>query len=197
MTSTNPVTLAAGVGVKSSSPHPFSSYCYYPKGVSFEDQEANEEIILMIRRHFVTNIPWIVTSLVLAILPFTLFPIIASLSPFMLPSPDIQLLALAFYLLGVFGFALLRFTLWYFNVGIVTNLRLRDIDINGLLYKSISEAKLSFVQDVSYDQIGLIRSVFNYGDVLVQTAANVSNIEYDRVPKPATISKIISDLTTP
>lgn len=179
-----------------SHPHPFTSYSYYPEGVSFEDQEENEEIILIVRRHFITNVPWLATALLLSLLPFTLFPFIGTLSPFMLPSEQLQTLILAFYFLGIFGFILLKFTLWYFNVGIVTNFRIRDININGLLYKNIAEAKLVSVQDVSYDQIGLIRSIFNYGDILIQTAANISNIEFDRAPRPATISRIISDLTT-
>lgn len=176
------------------SPHFYSAYVDHPKNITFVDQEEDEEILLFIRRHFVTNVPWIVGSLVLAILPFTLFPFLVAFSPFPLPSPQSLFLMLLFYYLIIFGYVLLKFTLWYFHVGIVTNKRVVDIDIHGILYKDISEAKNEFIQDVSYTQNGFIRSVFNYGDVFVQTAGSMQNIEFDKAPRPATITRIIGDL---
>lgn len=177
-----------------STPHFFSSYCHYPKNVWFEDQEEDEEIILIIRRHFITNVPWIFFGILFALFPIILFPFLLQFSPFGLPSASVQSLAILFYYLGIFGFLLLNFTLWYFNVGIVTNIRIRDIDIHGLLYRHIAEAKLETVQDISYDQIGFVRSVFNYGDVFIQTAGTIANVEFDKAPKPATVARIIGDI---
>lgn len=176
------------------SPHFYSSLVRYPKNVRFADQEENEEIILIVRRHFITNIPWLAAVIILAILPFTLFPIIFSFSPFpVLSSQTIFLLAFFYYLI-IAGFVLLNFTLWYFHIGIITNIRIRDIDIHGILYKDVSEAKNEFIQDVSYTQIGFVRSIFNYGEVSVQTAGTKPNIEFDKAPRPAEITRIIGDL---
>jgi len=176
------------------SPHFYSSLVHYPKNVRFSDQEENEEIILIIRRHFVTNIPWLAAVIILAILPFTLFPIIFSFSPFPVLSAQTIFLITFFYYLIIAGFVLLQFTLWYFHIGIITNIRIRDIDIHGILYKDVSEAKNEFIQDVSYAQIGFVRSIFNYGEVSVQTAGTKPNIEFDKAPRPAEISRIIGDL---
>lgn len=176
-----------------STPHFFTAYSHHPKNVWFDDQEQNEEIILIIRRHFITNVPWITTAIIFALFPIAL-PLILRFSPIALPSTEVQLLIIALYYLGIFGFILLSFTLWYFNVGVITNIRIRDIDIHGLLYRDISETKLETVQDVSYNQIGLIRSIFNYGDVFVQTAGTIANVEFDRAPKPATVARIIGDI---
>lgn len=174
--------------------HFYSSYANYPKNISFVDQEEDEEIILFIRRHFVTNLPWIIGSTILSILPFTLFPFLVNFSPFPLPNTQTIFLLILFYYLIIFGYILLKFTLWYFHVGIITNKRVVDIDIHGILYKDISEAKNEFIQDVSYSQIGFIRSLFNYGEVFVQTAGSMQNIEFDKAPRPATITRIIGDL---
>lgn len=175
-------------------PHFYSSFIHYPKNITFSDQEENEEIILFIRRHFITNVPWIVGAFVLAILPFTVFPFVISFFPFSMPDAQTVLLFLLFYYLGILGYILLKFTLWYFHVGIVTNIRVRDIDIHGILYKDISEAKNEFIQDVSYTQIGFIRSLFNYGEVFIQTAGTKPNIEFDKAPRPSEIARVIGDL---
>ena len=60
--------------------------------------------------------------------------------------------------------------------------------------RQISEAKNKSIEDVSYTQIGFVRSLFNYGDVMVQTAGAENNIEYDRVPRPSVVADIIGDL---
>ncbi len=174
--------------------HFYSSYVDYPKNISFVDQEEDEEIILFTRRHFITNFPWVFGSFVLALLPIALFPFLMRFSPFPTLSTETESFVLLFYYLIILGYVLLKFTLWYFHVGIITSKRVIDIDIHGILYKDISEAKNEFIQDVSYSQIGFVRSLFNYGEVFVQTAGSMQNIEFDKAPRPATIARIIGDL---
>lgn len=176
------------------SPHFFSSYCPYPKAVTFQDQEKDEEIILLIRKHFITNVPWITSTIVFSLFPIILFPLILAFSPFPIPTTFAQLLIIAFYYLVLMGFVLLKFTLWYFHVGIITNIRIRDIDIHGILYKDIAETKYEQIQDVNYTQIGFIRSLFNYGEVLVQTAGTLANIQFDKAPKPTKIARVIGNM---
>ena len=177
-----------------SNPHFYSSFCYYPKNVKFVNQESDEEIILLIRRRFIVNFPWIASGLFAAIAGPLLFPIILSGLPIPPINPFQQMIMMSLYLLIVFGFLLTKFTLWYFHVGIVTNKRIKDIDIHGVLFKDIAETKISFIQDVKYSQIGFLPSLFNYGDVFVQTAGAEPNIEFDRAPTPARIAKIIGDM---
>jgi hypothetical protein len=174
--------------------HFYSSFCSNPKGLSFAEQHENETILLLLRRHFVTNLPWIAVSLILAVIP-AIFPLIENLFPFPLPSVSTLVLLLVFYYLVLFGFILLNFTLWYFQAGLITNLRCLDVDLSGILYRQISDAKNENIEDVTYTQVGFIRSLFNYGNVLVQTAGAEENIEYDRIPKPAKVSEIIGELS--
>ncbi len=173
--------------------HFFSSYCRNPKGVSFGEQEENETILLLLRRHFIINLPWIATAIALLLLPF-IFPFILRFFPFPLPEQSTVALFIAFYYLVIFGFVILNFTLWYFHVGLVTSIRVIDIDLSGILYRQISEAKNKNIEDVTYDQIGFVTSLFNYGNVHIQTAGTEANIEYDRVPRPSQVADIIGDL---
>lgn len=176
------------------SPHFYSSFTHFPEGVSFEEQEENEDIILLIRRHFATNLPWIFASIFLVLFPLA-FPFFINFFPFPLPSQQTISFYIAFYYLVVSGFTIINFTLWYFNVGLVTNLHVIDIDLSGILYRQISQAKMEKIEDVTYKQSGFIRSLFNYGNVNIQTAGEEENIEYDRVPRPAKVAEIINDIT--
>lgn len=175
-------------------PHFYSSFCYYPKNVKFVNQEADEEIILLIRRRFIVNVPWIATGLFALIAGPILIPILIASLPIPPIDPFQLNIMLSLYLLVIFGFLLTKFTLWYFHVGIVTNKRIKDIDIHGVLFKDIAETKISFIQDVKYSQIGFLPSLFNFGDVFVQTAGAEPNIEFDKAPTPAKIAKIIGDM---
>lgn len=177
-------------------PHPshfYSSFTENPTGIYFAEQEQGEEILLLLRRHFITNLPWMLTALFFAILPIS-FPFAFATLPITPPQPGTIALLLLFYYLVLFGFVLVKFTLWYFHTGIVTTRRLIDIDLHGILYRQVSETKNKNIEDVSYDQIGFVRSLFNYGDVHVQTAGAENNIEYDRVPRPSIVADIIGDL---
>lgn len=179
---------------KKSTPHFYSSYCYYPKNVKFINQEKDEEVILLIRRRFIVNLPWILTGVFFAIIGPALFPIIISSLPIPPINPLQLSVMLSLYLLIIFGFLLTKFTLWYFHVGIVTNKRIKDIDIHGILFKDIAETRISLIQDVKYSQVGFLPSLFNFGDVFIQTAGAEPNIEFDRAPVPSKIAKIVGDM---
>lgn len=172
----------------------FSSLGHYPKNVTFLHQDADEEVVLIIRRDFITNLPWILSFGVAALVP----PLVAFFAPFFFPSLSISatlaLLTVLFYYLVLFGFVLLYFTIWYFNVGIVTNKRIIDVDVPNILIRELSEARINTIQDISYTQIGGIRSIFDYGNIDIQTEALRLTIEFDRAPSPNFIRKVIGDL---
>src|SRR5581483_8651255 len=52
--------------------HFFTTYCEYPKNIHFGTQEPNEQILLFLRRDFITNIPWVISSIILAVAPMLL-----------------------------------------------------------------------------------------------------------------------------
>lgn len=171
-----------------------SSLGVYPENVRFENQEVDEEIVLLIRRDLITNVPWILTTLVLILIPFLVAAFADLFSPFFNISTNTQLILLLFYYLTVFGFVLVQFSLWYFTVGLVTNKRIIDLDLHGILTKHVSETRINLIEDVSYTQVGSIRSLFDYGDVHLQTAGTLTNFEFDRAPDPARIVRIIAEL---
>ncbi len=175
------------------SPHFYSSLVARPKGVHYQYQEEDEEIILLIRRGFITNLTWILGAFVMVLVPFFL-PSLLSVFPFFNPSSTTTTAFLLFYYLIVSGFILLNFTLWYFHVGLITNKRAIDVDLNGILVRDIAETKLNLIEDVSYKQVGGLHAIFGLGSVSIQTAGPHVNVEFDRIPQPARVARIITNL---
>lgn len=177
-------------------PHFYTSYGENPVGVTFAEQEEGEVVVLLLRRHFITNVPWIAFSILLSLIPI-LIPFVASTFPFPNFSQSTIILLLTTYYLFIFGYILINFALWYFHVGLVSNLRIVDIDLAGILYRQITVAKHENVEDVTHSQVGFVSSLFNYGDIHIQTAGTQVNVEFEKVPRPSTAADIISDLSKP
>src|SRR3972149_1999613 len=105
---------------------PFTALSYNPDGVVFKDLDQDEKIILLVRRHFGTNIPWILELIAIALIPIFFVPILPTFFPFINVSLASKIAFLALYYLAVFAFVLINFTDWYFNVSLVTTQRVID-----------------------------------------------------------------------
>lgn len=166
----------------------FSAFVPKPRNVHFETQEEEEKIVLLLRRHLITNIPWILITIILIAVPFfyPLFPIFH-----FLPKHYLPIIFLGWWLLIV-AFVFENFLLWFYNIYIVTDERIIDVDFYHLLYKVISDAKIDKIQDVSYKQSGIIEALFNYGDILIQTAAEKTQFVFEKIPNPDKVVSIIN-----
>jgi len=168
----------------------FSSFVYMPKKASFKAQEPDEEIVMMLRAHVITNLRWIFIAVIFLLIPGYLFNL-AFFDVF--PASYITAFTLFWYLV-VLSFILENFLGWFFNVNFITDERILDVDFHNLIHKEISTAGIDSIQDVSYTQTGTFQSIFNYGNVFVQTAAEKPRFEFLKVPQPDRVVSILSDL---
>ncbi|HWA52316.1 MAG TPA: PH domain-containing protein [Patescibacteria group bacterium] len=170
--------------------NPLSAYCYFPHGVGFINKEPDEKIILLVRRHVITNLGWITLVIIMLVAPAILnyFPLLGFLPL------KFQTLAVLFWYLLTLAIAIQGFLSWFFTVNIVTNLRVIDIDFDNLIYRKVTDAKLDHIEDATVKMGSVIRTLFDYGDVLIQTAAEVPEVEFWAVPHPDKIDKLLSDL---
>jgi hypothetical protein len=169
-----------------------SSFALYPEHVDFETRSKDEKIILLLRQHPIVNVKWIIVAFLMVLVP----GVIRGLGFFAsLPAGVDLVVTLSWYLLTM-AYALEHFLGWYFNVYLVTTERVVDIDFYNLIYKQVSDANLDKIQDVTYSMGGVVRTIFNYGDVRVQTAAEIAQFEFGAVPSPDKVVKIMQDLTS-
>lgn len=173
----------------------FASYVEKPADVRFADQERDEEVLLMLRAHPITNVPWILILLLLLLAPLVLPQILegTNLDPTALPERTQILLLLSWYLFS-FGYGILSFLSWYFNIHLITNRRVVDLDYYGFLFYRLSEAPLYQIQDITYQVGGLFSVIFNFGDLYIQTAAEKREFDFLKIPNPAKVHDLLTDL---
>ena len=73
----------------------------------------------------------------------------------------------------------------------ITNQRIIYVRQDGFFARDISEQRLDKVQDATSEIHGVMSTVFNYGTVQVQTAAELERFSFDQVPKPEKIRDLI------
>lgn len=169
----------------------FSAFMPQPPGVGFESQHENEKILLVLRQHPVVNLTWILITIVLILAPFLLFPLIPL--QIVLPGNFLFFLMVAWYLF-VTVYAVESFLGWYFNIYVITDERIIDIDFYSLIYKSVSEAKLDKIEDVTATTAGFFGAFFNFGNITIQTAAEQREFDFQKVPQPAKVTKFLNEL---
>src|SRR3990167_10711789 len=166
----------------------FYSYCLNPQ-VKFDTQEDSEKVYLLLRSHPFTQIGWILSSIFFFVLLFVLNLFLQSF----LDSGQILIINL-FFIVFILSYIWFNILSWYFNVGIITNKRVIDIDLHAVIYKEISDAQLGKIEDITVKSGGYLQSLFDYGSIFIQTAGAAVNIEFNNVPHPTDAVQVINNL---
>lgn len=170
-----------------------------PKGVNFEAQNDDENVVLFMRAHPVTNLPWMFAAIVILFIPmiWTVYPLLTGLSI------ALRMAITTAWYFGLAFFIFQKVVSWFYNVYIVSDERVIDVDFYGLLYKNVKTAPISRLEDVSYTQKGILSSFFDYGNVVVETASEQRSDSggegsgmfiFENVPSPNDVVKVISEL---
>lgn len=69
-----------------------------------------------------------------------------------------------------------------------------DIDFINILNKKIAETRISKIEDVTQRSGGFLMAFFDYGNVIVQTAAMEQAFQFHLVPHPQKVVTIINQL---
>ncbi len=166
-----------------------------PIPLHFEGEEADEKVLVVLRAHTITNIGWVLTSVFLLMIPYLalIYLVFASLEniPFSLWT---ALVATLFWTLIVLGIAFQQFIHWYFNLYILTNKRIVDIDFFGLFHRRLSQTHLVNIQDITCSKAGVLQNFLDFGDLRLQTAGTSANFEFLNIPDPEGSQKQVLSL---
>ena len=160
----------------------------FPKDISFHGQDKGEDIVLIIRAHWITWVPQISLSLMLVIIPFLLTFVFNGLS---------ISFTIGLILLGIIVSVtntLNAFFKWFYSVNIITTQRIIDVDFVNAFQHRFSEAQLEKIEDISHQHIGFIGTFFDVGTVFIQTAASQSEFEFQNIPRPRDVQDTLNDL---
>ncbi len=76
----------------------------------------------------------------------------------------------------------------------MTNEQVVDVDWYSVIYRKISSAQISKIQDVTSKQGGVLAGVFDFGDVIIQTASELPNFDFSKVPHPQLVVRKLKEL---
>ncbi len=172
----------------------FPAYFDRPERMGFADQEADEVLELFLRKHWATNVPWIVLSIFLFFVPFLAVYFIGYMGIGFTVPYRIGLGLLVLWYLLLTAYILEQFLHWYYNIYIVTNTHIVDINLVSLLSRNVREGQLEDIQDVTIHLTGVFGSLFNFGDVFIRTASEGTILSFDDVPYPDRVAERIQDL---
>jgi uncharacterized membrane protein YdbT with pleckstrin-like domain len=158
--------------------------------ITFDSQAKGEKIILLLRQH-----PAVLFKPILILLVASFFPLMFSYTPFLSFLPlQFHVAFTIGWLVAELGFALQIFVCWFFNVYLITDERIIDVDFISVVSKNISTAKIENIEDVTFNTQGAFASFFDYGTITVQTAAEKNEFEFDNVPRPSKVAALLNEL---
>ncbi len=153
-----------------------------------------EKSVLTFRKHPIVMMSTVMTAAVLFILPPAAYVLARVIKPELFSItgvfPIFIMVASAFFLSG-WLFIFQSFIDYWLDVFILTDKRILDIDQEGLFKRTVSELRLYRVQDVTAVVTGVMHTFLDYGSIHVQTAGEEERFQFDDIPHPNNVAKMI------
>jgi len=146
--------------------------------------EPDEKIIYSIRRHPFAFVPSILILTAMAIIPPLLLILFRSaLDVIINPTyTDWIAVGLGCYYLFFLTVGLVFWIDYYYDLYIVTDAHILDIDQSSLLSRRVAHISLARAQDVTSKIRGFWQNLLDFGPILIQTAGHEEDILLEDVP---------------
>lgn len=159
------------------------------------DLNPDEQVVRVFRRHIINYLPVLFSTIVIvivSILAETWLTTHATLIPSVIPIATITLGLLIIQGIA-FAVAIIGFFVFRANRIVLTNQHLLQITQSGLFGRNLSKFSLDELQDVKGTRKGVFATIFNYGELLIQTAGESENFLFRPVGDPLVSAETIND----
>lgn len=160
-----------------------------PIDVSFEGKFPDETVYYIFEKHWIAELPELLTLIFFYIVPIIATIVITFLVPVRF-IPLVWLLA-SFYLIVTGILLLIRWLNEALDLFVLTDKRLIDITQRGFLSRQTTTANLSQIQHVTYKQRGVLDTMLNLGVVDVLTAGSNPDMALEYIQNPAQVTDLI------
>ena len=164
---------------------------------TFPGQHDNENVILVLRKHPISLLGYAIQLLFFLFLPVLSYIFLIPIAfPIFLEYPYQNI----YFMFSVifYGFIwITAFVIWvdyYLDIWIITNERLLDIEQKGFFNRTVSELDLKKIQDITSNVNGIIQTIFGFGNIQIQTAAEEKKFELKSIHHPVTARRKIIKL---
>jgi len=166
------------------------------KKIILKDFKPDEKVLTVARHHWFVFFRDLIGIALLFLIPFFAIPILSAFvqpgsSPVTVPN-GFGFFFASFWALILWQMLFARWTDYYYDVWIVTNWRIIDIDQKGFFNRDIATLlNFEHVEDVRTNINSVIGTLLEYGDIQVQTAAAHREFIFKEAGNPRAVEKII------
>ncbi len=158
--------------------------------------QQDEKIILKVRKHWWRLFTWGFRMAMLALIPLIVFALLAVFSVEKIDTHTINLFGF-FYSMWIAILWILFFIEWTdyrFDMWVVTNQRIVDIDQAGLFARDIATVRLSDIEDITIEMYGVFSTMLKFGTLMVQTAGSKNEFFIKNARNPEEVKEKIYSL---
>lgn len=150
---------------------------------SFEGQRSGEDVLVVWRKHpVVLAKPGLMIVSIIFIVALVLKYLGAS---------GYSSVAIVVGLVLSIGIALYDWFKWWNGMYILTTERIIDVDQRNPFHRVVGELPIENIQDAAYEVKGLMATLLNYGNVVVQTIGGGTTITMELVEAPYSVQQAI------
>ena len=164
---------------------------------SIPGMQNQDELVIFARRHWVSFLGQFILSFLMLVLPALIVMIFYFTQPGIFGGYVRNVLVIlggTYYLIAI-TFAFSAWVSYYYDLYIVTDDALVDIIQLGFFGRKTSRLSLLRVQDVSSSTKGILQTMFQFGDVLIETAGEQNqNFSLKAVPNPQVFAAKVMEL---
>lgn len=164
------------------------------KEIRLKDFKPDEHVLIVVRRHWFVFFRQIIGLMLLFFIPFFAVPILS----LFITSGGVDIPnGLGFFFASLWALILwqmlfARWTDYYYDVWIVTNWRIIDIDQNGFYSRNIATLlNFEHIEDITTHVKSVIGTFLNFGSVQIQTAAAKREFIFESVSNPRNVEAVI------
>lgn len=156
----------------------------------------DEKIVLEVRRHWFMFFLQTLYLAVFIAVPLGFWAALAYTNTFIVNPellPIFNLIAAA-WLLMVWMVFFINWTNFYLDAWLITNKRIIDIEQYALFNREVGDFRIDNIQNITINVEGVIATLLNFGDVLVETAAENKNCLIKDAPHPGKVKAVVAHL---
>lgn len=165
-----------------------------------------EEVKFIVRHHWAGFLGILTIVVLMALFPiFLLFAANLAFRGDLTAVMPVVTVVISAYLIFLLTFLFGNFINFYFDIIFITNERIINVNQEGLLARKTSELSLRQVQNVTAEVNGFLRTLFNFGILVIETAGEGTSDDPTRpglqgyftvqdLPDPNRLARVILEL---
>lgn len=170
----------------------FNRFTFFPKKLHFYSKDPGEDVVLVVRVHWIGYVKELLFILLFLLLPLLLTYISVLFNAFSSP-----VIYIGFFVVGILvamNILITTIVKWYYSVVVVTDRRVVVVKLENAFYHSYSEARLEKIEDVTHSTINFWGNLFDVGNLDIDTAGHEIDFRLKTLPRPRELQDLINDL---